>query len=396
MKAYEDNFATLYIADALTGLAELPERSVHLCVCSPPYFGLRAYLDADHADKGRELGTEATPESYVENLVEVFRGVWRVLRDDGTLWLNISDSYAGGGGLSPGLKPKDLIGIPWLLAFALRADGWTLRSEIVWAKKSPMPESIRDRPTSATEKVFLLSKKPRYFYDAVAVKETDSGRSSGNGFVRPQRLSYGERGKDEQWQPGGGRNQRNFWLLGPAAYKGSHFAVFPPEIPLRAIRAGSSERGVCGDCGAPWKRVVERIAGFTDGFCNGCGAPRNKHVQGAKSSLRPQENYGKTSGSTTMLEDGAVPCGAGRTVGWEPTCKCVRRDLRTLTGRAAAMRKWGTHPDTVPATVLDPFAGSGTTLYAARKLGRRSIGIDIDERSAEHLRQRLGTQGVMF
>jgi DNA modification methylase len=219
--------------DCRTVLAGLPERSVQTCVTSPPYFGLR-----DYGTDG-QIGLEPTPDEFVAALVAVFREVRRVLRDDGTVWLNLGDSYASGGpgGSSPastltggggryrdgskqaamheatagprpvaaGCKPKDLIGIPWMVAFALRADGWYLRSDIIWSKPNPMPESVTDRPTKSHEYLFLLSKGPRYFYDADAVREADGGRPSGNGFVREHRLSYQNadgtgRGAEEQWE----------------------------------------------------------------------------------------------------------------------------------------------------------------------------------------------------
>lgn len=166
----------------------LPERSVHTVVTSPPYFGLRDYYHND------QIGFESTPDEFVAALVGVFRRVWRVLRDDGTVWLNLGDSYAAHGSgaagkelayiatagerraraAPTGTKPKDLLGIPWMVAFALRADGWYLRSEIIWHKPNPMPESVTDRPTKAHEQVFLLSKMPRYYYDANAIREEHS------------------------------------------------------------------------------------------------------------------------------------------------------------------------------------------------------------------------------
>lgn len=236
---------------------------VQTCVTSPPYFGLRDYgVDG-------QIGLEQTPDAYVAAMVEVFRAVRDVLADDGTLWLNIGDSYASQGGKEPpqskwkkdgihdgqnggksrrppaGIKPKDLIGIPWMLAFALRADGWYLRSDIVWAKGNPMPESVTDRPTRSHEYVFLLSKSDRYFYDHEAVKEPAvSDHPSGNGFKRDARLSYkdanGTRGNDAQWDGvGGKRNRRSVWNVNTKPYKGAHFAVFPPALIEPCVLAGS-------------------------------------------------------------------------------------------------------------------------------------------------------------
>lgn len=260
--------------DALERLREMPDESVHCCVTSPPYFGLR-----DYGVEG-QIGLESTPDEFVAALVAVFREVRRALRSDGTLWLNVGDGYAqydGQGNLAeprapgqhgafrvspnlsavaesrgprrrslpPGLKRKDLLGIPWLLAFALRADGWYLRSDIIWAKPNPMPESVTDRPTSAHEHVFLLAKSARYFYDADAIKETDGGKPSGNGF-EPERLAHRisgglSTGNVEHWLPGGGRNKRNVWTVATQPYAEAHFATFPPKLVEPCILAGSRE-----------------------------------------------------------------------------------------------------------------------------------------------------------
>ncbi len=252
--------------DALAMLKTLDTETVQTCVTSPPYWGLR-----DYGAEG-QLGLEATPDEYVAKLVEIFREVRRVLAKDGTLWLNLGDSYAGGGrggigdastlggtgrnqnesrganrGLAHGLKPKDLVGIPWMVAFALRADGWWLRSDIIWSKPNPMPESVRDRPTKAHEYIFLLAKSEKYYYDALSVKEPhatghrkdkwqgrkydgkgpaeDDGRRNGN--VREYRLNPE------------GRNNRSVWNVTTSPYKGAHFATYPPKLIRPCILAGS-------------------------------------------------------------------------------------------------------------------------------------------------------------
>jgi site-specific DNA-methyltransferase (cytosine-N4-specific) len=230
------------IGDALTVLKTLPNESVQCCVTSPPYWGLRDYGVAG------QLGREKTPAEYVANLVTIFREVRRVMDATGTLWINLGDSYSnigkwggrtsgkhakhlhGGhqtssgahGGKIPGLKPKDLIGIPWMVAFALRADGWYLRSDIIWHKPNVMPESVQDRPTKAHEYVFLLSKSEDYFYDAAAISEP---RADG----------------------AGKRNKRTVWAINTKAFKGAHFATFPTELPQVCIAAGSAARDLILD-----------------------------------------------------------------------------------------------------------------------------------------------------
>lgn len=232
-----------------------------MCVTSPPYFGLRNY-----GHEG-QLGLEQTPEQYVAAMVEVFRCVWDVLADDGTLWLNIGDSYARTGGTDrkvsasaqvgstrntmeqigdrtqrapTGLKDKDLIGIPWRLAFALQADGWYLRQDIIWHKPNPMPESVRDRCTKAHEYIFLLSKSERYFFDGDAMREDAVKGAAGSTFNTGKtaahqmgRSSAAERVED------GKRNRRSVWTVATRPYKGAHFATFPPALIEPCILAGS-------------------------------------------------------------------------------------------------------------------------------------------------------------
>jgi DNA modification methylase len=275
--------------DALERLREMPDESVHCCVTSPPYYGLR-----DYGIEG-QLGLEETLNEYVAALVTVFEEVRRVLRADGTLWLNLGDSYAGsrgaqgrdgamadravsvarspsgsstlrgnghlGGGpkvsalsttqvaaaprgksgrgsipVGAGYKPKDLIGVPWTVAFALRAAGWYLRSDIIWAKPNPMPESITDRPTSAHEHIFLLSKSSRYFYDYEAIREDAVSDHPSS------------RGQVEGWTDiGGRRNRRNVWTVPSQPYLGAHFATFPPKLINPCIRAGCPVEGTVLD-----------------------------------------------------------------------------------------------------------------------------------------------------
>uniref|UniRef100_A0A6M3J8F3 site-specific DNA-methyltransferase (cytosine-N(4)-specific) n=1 Tax=viral metagenome TaxID=1070528 RepID=A0A6M3J8F3_9ZZZZ len=263
------------IGDVLDVLEDQPDGAFSCCVTSPPYWGLR-----DYGHDG-QIGLEQTPEEYVARMVEVFGEVRRVLRDDGTLWLNLGDSYAASAGSHraykphlagsddlnvprrfpppSGLKPKDLVGIPWRVAFALQADGWYLRSDIIWHKPNPMPESVTDRPTKAHEYVFLLSKSARYYYDADAVRE-------------PMAPSYAERyaysfggQKNEHLTaedahgpgsrthpigdrvPGTGRNKRTVWTVATAPFSGAHFACFPPALIKPCVMAGCPEGGVVLD-----------------------------------------------------------------------------------------------------------------------------------------------------
>lgn len=257
--------ARLLVGDCRTRLRELPAGAAQCCVTSPPYWGLRDY--------GHELqiGNERTPQEYVDALVEVFREVRRVLSDDGTLWLNLGDSYANDGkwggssggkhaqGLhgktsvgrarrETGLKSKDMVGIPWRVAFALQADGWWLRSDIIWSKPNAMPEPVTDRPTKAHEYVFLLAKSEVYFYDADAVREPfangiDGATPRGK---NDRELNRGGRkdglgtGTGTGWTPSaGGRNSRSVWSICTEPYRGAHFATMPPELAQRCILAGS-------------------------------------------------------------------------------------------------------------------------------------------------------------
>jgi DNA modification methylase len=372
----------VHIGSVLELAGRLEPLSVQTIVTSPPYWGLRSYLPADHPDKAHELGGEATPEEFVANLVAVFAALRACLKDDGTIWLNLGDSYASGGRSSyggfqpdtkqathtavksapraphpPGIPEKSLLLIPHRVALALQADGWVVRSAITWAKKSPMPGSCTDRPTSATEMVFLLSKNPTYYYDAVAVAEPSvSDHPSGNGYKRPQQISRDGRGSDDQWMPQATRNMRNFWLLGPEPFADAHFAVFPSEIPRRAIRAGTSQAGECASCGRAWVRAVERsFRPMTDR-----SAAKLAKDSGAK-GLDASSRWGDVPRGYTDTE----------TTGWAPQCACPP----------------GT--PTRPQIVLDPFSGSGTTGEVAHQEGRRFVGIDLDERAVGWHRDRL-------
>ena len=260
----------IIIGDCREKLREIEAGTLNCCVTSPPYFGLRDY------GHGEQIGLEASPDAYVAELVEVFREVRRVLRDDGTLWLNLGDSYnagrdgghAGGqkqashprhegvnrsGANVPGLKPKDLIGIPWRVAFALQADGWYLRQDIIWHKPNPMPESVTDRCTKAHEYVFLLSKSEQYRYDADAIKEHAVGgartRNLASNFKKAGSHSHGKHtsGGAPEIVCDGSRNKRSVWTVASQPYAEAHFATFPPKLIEPCILAGCPVGGTVLD-----------------------------------------------------------------------------------------------------------------------------------------------------
>ena len=247
-------------------LKTLDECSIHTCVTSPPYWGLR-----DYGHDG-QIGLEETPEAYVASMVEVFREVRRVLRDDGTIWLNLGDTYAYGATLGAinqesstleggrdnqaamasvvhprihGLKPKDLVGIPWRVAFALQADGWYLRSDIIWHKPNPMPESVTDRPTKAHEYVFLLSKSARYYYDADAIKDRSiTGSNAVDRSARVHATGGAITGVTSDVQTRSEtRNKRSVWTVPSRPYSGAHFATYPPDLIKPCIMAGAPAGG---------------------------------------------------------------------------------------------------------------------------------------------------------
>lgn len=255
-----------YCGDALEILKYLPSQSINCCITSPPYFGLRDYgIDG-------QIGLEATPEEYIQRLVDVFREVKRVLRNNGTLWLNIGDSYATGkpkdctkpdlmwsnkqSRQAPkGYKHKDLIGIPWRIAFALQSDGWYLRADIIWNKPNAMPESVTDRPTKSHEYIFLLSKSERYYYDAEAIKEpaVNGDPSKPRGSIATMshganKLNAGRRSDSNNISDLlTKRNKRSVWTVATQRFDGAHFATFPPELIKPCILAGCPEDGIVLD-----------------------------------------------------------------------------------------------------------------------------------------------------
>jgi DNA modification methylase len=311
-------------------------------------------------------------------MVEVFREVRRVLRDDGTCWVNLGDSYNGiggpgkqdGGPIGPtaavaivgtkgrrigGLKAKDLVGIPWRVAFALQADGWWLRQDIIWHKPNPMPESVTDRCTKAHEYVFLLTKSERYYYDADAVSEaqTTSGQGGFSNKATLKSVVLGAVHKPSLVNAtnDGRRNRRSVWTITTKPYSGAHFAVMPSDLVEPCIKAGCPEQ-CCPVCSKGWERVVEKTRTAT--------RPGNESKYGS-----PEEDI--RGGSVTLRERHIV---STKTTGFAPACDC--HGIGTTSG-----------------TVLDPFAGSGTTLAVAAELGRSGIGCELNPEYIQLAEQRI-------
>ncbi len=308
----------------------------------------------------------------------MFQEVRRVLRPDGTLWLNMGDSFcsspgekgnrgtrdddpkynAGNGRLAgpnrahiPGLKPKDLFMMPARVALALQADGWWLRQDIIWSKPNPMPESVTDRPTTAHEHLFLLAKSSTYFYDAEAVREGKGG------FADSDVTTVG-------------RNKRSVWTIATEPYPEAHFATFPQALVGPCIRAGTSARGVCADCGAPWERVIE---------------VKDPEGRLGKGYHDHEDDLGR--GQRGVFGANGAP--TKTTIGWRPICSCPGLDgdgpWPDLAMHPDGEQNWPTEP----AVVLDPFAGAGTVAVVARKLGRRSVGIELNPEYVAMARKRL-------
>jgi len=458
--------------DVIEKLKELPDKFVQCVVTSPPYYGLRRYFpgawiggdpNCQHeytpARNGRggsgpnsrnspypsevpakicskcgavyenkEIGLEESPELYVQKLVDVFREVRRVLRDDGTVWLNLGDSFASNGiyigkykethpehedlhvdhserypqarkgtrGGEYNIKPKDLIGIPWRVALALQEDEWYLRRDIIWAKSvsfcptysgSCMPEPVKDRPTSSHEYVFLLTKSPKYFYDQEAVKEAN---------IDPDRTNYtcGSRlfgvnndrhdndmhDRSKEFVPSG-RNLRSVWTINPQPTPEAHFATFPESLITPFIKLGTSEYGACPKCGSPWIRQV--IKGEADEeWKKKCGADSKGEYKGKSEKWLKQDALGKqtyTGFNKRWKEKQQNASDVKRNVlegmksveyTWKPSCECGCEDR-------------------VPCVVLDLFGGSGTTAKVSRDLNRDWVLIELNPDYVKMAEKRL-------
>lgn len=442
--------------DCLQGLRELPNDVVQCVITSPPYWGLRDYgtasweggndLDCNHIEKiqpqnlskladkyaprknprnknrqdneeinyrqykqscgkcgakriDQQVGLEETPDEYIQKMVEISHEVKRVLRKDGTLWLNLGDSYSSSPagnkepsgfsqtlpsrrkhGVGPetvdipkkvhGLKPKDLIMMPARVALALQADGWWIRSDIIWHKPNPMPESCTDRPTSTYDHIFLMAKSENYYYDAYAIKEPaglnthargnginpkarismptsagwDTRKGQSHGTINIDRHENKIKAKRNKQNPSFSRatrmiveyrNKRNVWTVPVYPYSGAHFATYPPELIIPCILAGTSAKGCCPSCGAPWERVTDYKANYD----------RREPSHSAK-------------GNPTKVDSTGWKTPTVKQKGWQPTCSCGG--------------------DPIPCIVLDPFLGSGTTMGECRKNDRIGIGFELN------------------
>jgi DNA modification methylase len=324
---FKTKHGILYYGDAIDIPTRIEKNSVHCVITSPPYWGKVAYTD-----NLNQLGLEKTPKLFIEQMVDIFRGIKEVLHPSGTVWLNIGDTNCvpstkreGELGMKPGVPAKNRIGIPWKLAFALQEDGWWLRGDNIWYRRNAPREPVKDRPTYEHEYVFLLTKKAHYFYDQVAVyqplktgdryagnrrkKVTESGGMFDSGHNRKAKIA--------------GRNLGSVWDIPTEGRTDAHYAAFPSKLVARCIKAGTSREGCCTVCNAPYKRIIER-----------------------------------------SNEDN-IPT----TTGWEPTCKC--------------------HADKKPCTILDPFMGRGTTALVAAELKRKWVGVELNDESCELIKQNV-------
>ena len=413
--SHQKSQTTIYIGDCRDVLKTLPDKSVHCVVTSPPYWGLRDYGTAEWeggnvkcnhiaAIRGgpfkevcgrcgarridSQIGLESEYQSYVRELVDVFREVKRVLRADGTVWLNLGDSYNAAGRTTHGtregakqgthrastaradkprpnaynLKSKDLVGIPWRVAFALQEDGWYLRQDIIWSKSNPMPESVIDRCTKSHEYIFLLSKSPKYYFDADAIAERalqPIGEYKQAGTQHKQ-IAIGRDVSKSTLAANQGasvRNKRSVWNVSTKPYHDAHFATFPPDLIQPCILAGTSANGCCEKCGAPWVREIEVHGGKS-------GKSWHNHEE----NLVRGQRGGASGHKGNDRKDYESYC--RETTGWSPSCKCDAPQI--------------------PCTVLDPFGGTGTVAMVANNSGRDAIIIELNPKSVEMARKRIG------
>ena len=464
------------VGDCLDSLKELPDESVQVCVTSPPYYNLRDYgtanweggdPDCDHlgppkptqagfneryfnreakdSNKQAELrmpyvgtcgkcgakrvdkqiGLEESLGEYIQSLVNVFREVNRVLRPDGTLWLNLGDSYAGSGkgrnangvaNVDPNSKqatsqgtieghltksntqlaPKNLMGVPWRVAFALQDDGWILRSEVIWHKPNPMPSPVKDRPTSSHEHIFLFAKSSKYYYDSDAIREpvksdTPQAKRDIKRMQEGRKEFDGERKKhqDSKQQnsfiagnPAKGRNKRDVWSITTKPFKGAHFAVYPPDLIEPCILASTSEKGACVDCGTPWTRVTERVRIKRNELDPSDPRYRPNTYDGAYEKINGRGD----AGYTQITEKG-----------WQPGCECRGKLVRKEVSVNGKNKKQTVYESEIPldehpikpCVVLDPFGGSGTTAAVANAFRRDAILCELNPEYAKIIPTRI-------
>ena len=359
--------------DCIASLKKLEDQSINTCITSPPYWGLR-----DYNGEEEQLGLEDSPDKFVENLVNVFREVKRVLRDDGTVWLNLGDSYSSGGRTTTtnqslrgdkdygvtrpkpnkGIKPKDLIGIPWRVAFALQKDGWYLRQDIIWHKPNPMPESVRDRCTKAHEYIFLLAKNAKYYYDHEAIKEKSvrsgsipkgkkysSELANKNIGGKHTRQTLNEKPVAEK------RNKRSVWTVTTKPFKGAHFATFPKDLIEPCVLAGCPEK-ICAECHTPYLRKMTKNGEIQRRWSknNADGSP-----------------YEKQSSMQNTYED----------MGLQKQCDCQTNETKS-------------------GTVLDPFGGSGTTGIVAASHNRNAVLLELNAEYIELAKARINKEVGML
>jgi len=431
MKITKVGSAEFYQGDCISVLRKLPEASFQCCVTSPPYYGLRVY----DGDATKEIGREPTLNEYVANLVEVGRGVRRVLRDDGVFWLNLGDSFCNtdkwGGGKNnntgkhtadgndvpswkstrikkqkqAGFKPKDMMLVPFHVAMALQADGWWLRACLPWLKRNAMPTSANDRPGTSVEYVFMLTKSPTYFFDMVSVRKQGDPYSprtiGGAHHLKEKAAAFGlvefsgnqTSGKIDDFPAGCNFRDSDLWfeslesttygaigsgneLLGLDINVGSlaikHFAAYPTKLIAPLLKCSTSPKGCCPKCGAPWKRVLEKERRATRPASDS-KVTKQRKVAGAPG----RSPVGATSCFATTVgnRDPQRHVTETKTLGWEPTCVCG--DL-----------------EPIPCKILDPFGGAGTTALVGRKLGLDSVSIELNPEYIELAAKRVKSGGA--
>ena len=365
--------ALILIGDGRTLLGELPANSIQCVLTSPPYWGLRSYLAADDPAKHLEIGQEPTLEAYVENLVNLFRAVRRVLHPTGTVFLNLGDAYASS---STGeLKHKDLFMLPARVALALQDAGWWIRSHIAWVKDCGMPESVKDRPTQRWESIYILTKNEAYFWDQIGAAEPSVSVDPKHSSFRPNSVEIAKAGRKtfsaknaesmRSYAPT--RNMTNVWRINPKPFKGAHFATFPPDLPRKAILAATSDAGCCPSCRSPFRRIIQK--GDPDlEHQLACGSDVAGEYEGQATKDYAAAGVQNASDVKRRILAGMVQ---KTTIGWEPTCDCPPADP-------------------VPCLVLDPFGGSGTTGAVAEQMGRDSIMVDLKPEYVALAIKRLG------